>query len=155
MPSTVSSRLSISIDPQLNSSISKAARKERISSLLSSFGLLNQANTLIGTPIRKGVSGGQKRRVSVASQLITSPKILFLDEPTSGLDSAASYEVMNFVRNIAKKHKVLVIASIHQPSTTTFELFDKLMLMSKGKVVYNGAVKGVGDYFAGMGYEVS
>lgn len=91
----------------------------------------------------------------MASQLITSPKILFLDEPTSGLDSAASYEVMKFVRDIAKKHKVLVIASIHQPSTTTFELFDKLMLLSKGKVVYNGVVKQLGDYFAGLGYEVS
>ncbi|EOA89268.1 hypothetical protein ACJQWK_09427 [Exserohilum turcicum] len=135
-------------------SISKAARKERISSLLSSFGLQNQADTLIGTPIRKGVSGGQKRRVSVASQLITSPKILFLDEPTSGLDSAASFEVMNFVKNIAKKYKVLVIASIHQPSTTTFELFDKLMLISRGKVVYNGAVKELKGYFAGLGYEI-
>lgn len=92
--------------------------------------------------------------MSVASQLITSPRILFLDEPTSGLDSAASYEVMNFVRNIAKKHGVLVIASIHQPSTTTFELFDKLMLLSRGKVVYNGAVKEVGEYFAGVGYQV-
>lgn len=93
--------------------------------------------------------------MSVASQLITSPKILFLDEPTSGLDSAASFEVMNFVKNIAKKYKVLVIASIHQPSTTTFELFDKLMLISRGKVVYNGAVKELKGYFAGLGYEVS
>jgi ABC-type multidrug transport system ATPase subunit len=88
------------------SSVSKAERKVRIEGLLSAFGLQNQANTLIGTPIRKGVSGGQKRRVSVASQLITTPKILFLDEPTSGLDSAASFEVMQFVRNNAKKHKV-------------------------------------------------
>jgi ABC-type multidrug transport system ATPase subunit len=88
------------------SSVSKAERKVRIEGLLSAFGLQNQANTLIGTPIRKGVSGGQKRRVSVASQLITTPKILFLDEPTSGLDSAASFEVMQFVRNIAKKYKV-------------------------------------------------
>jgi len=109
---------------------------------------------LIGTPIRKGVSGGQKRRVSVAGQLITSPKILFLDEPTSGLDSAASYEVMKFVRDIAKKYKVLVIASIHQPSTTTFELFDKLMLLSRGRVAYNGEVKQVKRYFAGLSYEV-
>jgi ABC-type multidrug transport system ATPase subunit len=88
------------------SSVSKAERNVRIEGLLSAFGLQNQANTLIGTPIRKGVSGGQKRRVSVASQLITTPKILFLDEPTSGLDSAASFEVMQFVRNVAKKHKV-------------------------------------------------
>jgi ABC-type multidrug transport system ATPase subunit len=87
-------------------SVTKAERKARIEGLLSAFGLQNQADTLIGTPIRKGISGGQKRRVSVASQLITSPKILFLDEPTSGLDSAASYEVMKFVRDIAKKHNV-------------------------------------------------
>ena len=78
----------------------------RINSLIAAFGLQGQAETLIGTPIRKGISGGQTRRVSVASQLITSPKILFLDEPTSGLDSLASFEVINFVRDIAKKHKV-------------------------------------------------
>lgn len=89
-----------------HSSVTKRERKDRIENLLSAFGLQNQADTLIGTPIRKGVSGGQKRRVSVASQLITSPKILFLDEPTSGLDSAASYEVMSFVRDVAKKNKV-------------------------------------------------
>jgi ABC-type multidrug transport system ATPase subunit len=80
---------------------------------------------------------------------------LFLDEPTSGLDSAASYEVMKFVRDIAKKYKVLVIASIHQPSTITFESFDKLMLLSRGKVCYNGPVSEVKDYFAGLGYSVS
>ena len=139
----------------MNSSISKADRKARIERLLSSFGLQYQADTLIGTPIRKGVSGGQKRRVSVASQLITSPKILFLDEPTSGLDSAASYEVIKFVRDVAKQHKVIVIASIHQPSTTTFELFDKLMLLSRGKVCYNGPIKEVKKYFGGLGYDVS
>jgi ABC-type multidrug transport system ATPase subunit len=68
--------------------------------------LRNQAHTIIGTPIRKGISGGQKRRVSVASQLITGPKILFLDEPTSGLDSAASWEVMSFVKQVAKQNNV-------------------------------------------------
>lgn len=73
---------------------------------MTAFGLSGQANNLIGTPIRKGISGGQKRRVSVASQLITSPKLLFLDEPTSGLDSAASFEVISFVKDIAKRHNV-------------------------------------------------
>lgn len=88
------------------SSVPKTERKARISSLIGAFGLQGQSETLIGTPIRKGLSGGQKRRVSVAAQLITSPKVLFLDEPTSGLDSAASFEVINFVRDIAKKYKV-------------------------------------------------
>ncbi|KAH3952835.1 hypothetical protein HBH70_032440 [Parastagonospora nodorum] len=129
-------------------------RKARIESLLRAFGLQDQAETLIGTPLRKGVSGGQKRRVSVASQLVGGPRILFLDEPTSGLDSAASREVVGVLRGIARKYKVLIIASIHQPSTTTFEMFDKLMLLSKGKVAYNGPVEGVRGYFGGLGYEM-
>lgn len=65
-----------------------------------------QANTIVGTPIKKGLSGGQKKRLGVASRLITDPKILFLDEPTSGLDSALSYEVINYIRNIGKRNNV-------------------------------------------------
>lgn len=83
----------------------------RIESLIDSFGLRDQAETIIGTPIRKGISGGQKRRVSVASQLLTGPKLLFLDEPTSGLDSAASWEVMSFVKKVAKRNNVSIILS--------------------------------------------
>jgi ABC-type multidrug transport system ATPase subunit len=74
--------------------------------LLTAFGLNSCSDTLVGTAIRKGISGGQKRRVSVASQLVTGPKILFLDEPTSGLDSTASREVMSFIRKIANDLKV-------------------------------------------------
>ena len=64
------------------------------------------ANTIVGTPIRKGLSGGQKKRLEVASRLVTDPKILFLDEPTSGLDSALSFEVMNYIKQIGKKNNV-------------------------------------------------
>lgn len=84
----------------------KSERVARIKTLLEAFGIQNQASTLVGTPIRKGISGGQKRRVSVASQLITCPKILFLDEPTSGLDSTASYEVISYVKKLARANKV-------------------------------------------------
>ncbi|KAI4918459.1 hypothetical protein J4E90_002843 [Alternaria incomplexa] len=108
---TVRETLYFAAQLALPSSIPPSSRKTLITSLLTSFGLTLQSNTLIGTPIRKGVSGGQKRRVSVASQLITSPRILFLDEPTSGLDSAASYEVIKFVRDIAKKYRILVVAT--------------------------------------------
>ncbi|KAF2837618.1 putative ABC transporter [Patellaria atrata CBS 101060] len=149
---TVKETLYFAAKLSLPSSVGHHERLARIQDLLASFGLQKQADTLIGTPIRKGISGGQKRRVSCASQLITSPRILFLDEPTSGLDSAASYEVISFVRNIAKRHNLLVIASIHQPSTATFDLFDKLLLLSEGKTAYNGPVPKVRDYFDSLGF---
>lgn len=87
-------------------SITKTEVKNRVSKMVESFGLTSQRSTLIGTPVQKGISGGQKRRVSVATQLMTGPRVLYLDEPTSGLDSTASYEVMSFIRNIAREHKV-------------------------------------------------
>jgi hypothetical protein len=134
--------------------VSKNERLRLIDEMLVAFGLQGQANTLIGSPLRKGISGGQKRRVSVASQLITSPKILFLDEPTSGLDSAASFEVINYIRNIAKKHNLIIIASIHQPSTRTFRLFDRLLLLSQGRTVYNSSVAEVPQYFESLGHAI-
>lgn len=103
---TVRETLNFAARLSLPSDITKLERISRIEALITAFGLQGQANTLIGTAIRKGISGGQKRRVSVAAQLITSPKLLFLDEPTSGLDSAASFEVISFVKDIAKKHNV-------------------------------------------------
>ncbi|KAK0711016.1 P-loop containing nucleoside triphosphate hydrolase protein [Lasiosphaeris hirsuta] len=134
------------------SSLPKRERIARIDGLLDSFGLRDQANTLIGTPIRKGISGGQKRRVGVASQLITSPKILFLDEPTSGLDSAASWEVINYLKGVAKRNNLIVIASIHQPSTSVFNLFDKLLLLSAGKPHYFGPVATIDAHFTALGH---
>ncbi|KAK3357604.1 P-loop containing nucleoside triphosphate hydrolase protein [Lasiosphaeria hispida] len=136
------------------SSLPKRERIARIDGLLDSFGLREQANTLIGTPIRKGISGGQKRRVGVASQLITSPKILFLDEPTSGLDSAASWEVINYLKGVAKRNNLIVIASIHQPSTSVFNLFDKLLLLSGGKPHYFGPITTINAHFTALGREL-
>jgi ABC-type multidrug transport system ATPase subunit len=81
-------------------------RVARIEELLEAFGLREQADTLVGTPLRKGISGGQKRRVGVASQLVTGAKVLFLDEPTSGLDSVAGWEVVRFLRAVAKRERV-------------------------------------------------
>lgn len=132
----------------------RAGRKAMTDRLLSAFGLNSAAENLIGTPIRKGISGGQKRRVSVASQLVTSPKILFLDEPTSGLDSTASREVMSYIRQVARELKLVVIASIHQPSAQTFALFDKLALLSQGKLCYFGPVSEVDPYFERIGFPV-
>lgn len=88
--------------------VTRAEARARVSKLIDAFGLVDQRHTLIGTPLRKGISGGQKRRVSVATQLVTEPRVLYLDEPTSGLDSTASYEVMSFIRDIAIERNVRI-----------------------------------------------
>lgn len=136
------------------SSLSKRERAARIDGLLESFGLREQADTIIGTPFRKGISGGQKRRVGIASQLITSPEVLFLDEPTSGLDSAASFEVMRHLKDVAARLGLVVVASIHQPSTSTFNLFDRLLLLSGGRTHYFGAPGAIFAYYESVGHPV-
>jgi ABC-type multidrug transport system ATPase subunit len=149
---TVKETLYFAAQLSLSRSVTAVERIRRIHELLQAFGLTNQANTLIGTLLKKGISTGQKRRLSVASQLISAPKVLFLDEPTSGLDSAASFKVMSYVRQVAKTNRLIVIASIHQPSTATFELFDKLLLLSGGKVCFSGLVNEVKPYFDSIGF---
>ncbi|KAL9592691.1 MAG: hypothetical protein Q9179_006460 [Wetmoreana sp. 5 TL-2023] len=152
---TVRETLDFAARLSLPSSVTSEERKRRVGDLLLSFGLREQANTLVGTPIRKGISGGQKRRLSIASLLITGPKILFLDEPTSGLDSTASFEVIKYLKKVVRQHKqLIVIASIHQPSTTTFDLFDKLLLLSEGQTCYFGAVTSTRAYMETRGSPV-
>ena len=151
---TVRETVDFSARLSLSSSVSKRDRIARVDSLLTAFGLTKQAHNLIGTPLRKGVSGGQKRRTSVAAQIITNPFILFLDEPTSGLDSAASFEIVSHLRQVARRYNLLVVASIHQPSTATFQLCDKLLLLSQGKSCYYGPVAKVPTYFESAGFPI-
>lgn len=151
---TVRETISFALRLSSAGNISRSLRQQRVNRMLAAFGLTSKADTLIGTPIRKGVSGGEKRRTSIAAQLITQPRILFLDEPTSGLDSTASYEVISYLRKYARQHQILVVASIHQPSTSTFNLFDKLLLLSQGKPCYFGTLRGLKPYFALVGQTI-
>ncbi|KAK9243337.1 P-loop containing nucleoside triphosphate hydrolase protein [Lipomyces tetrasporus] len=133
---------------------------QNVDSVIARLGLSDQANTKIGTPIQRGLSGGQKRRVSVGEKLVAntggddsdSVVVLVLDEITSGLDAVAAYEVVSRVKEFAAVTGMIVVASIHQPSTATFTLFDSLMLLSQGKQVYFGPVNQVTDYFAKQGH---
>ncbi|OAA65760.1 ATP-binding cassette sub-family G member 5 [Niveomyces insectorum RCEF 264] len=139
----------------LPSSVSRREAFRRVDDLITSFGLQSQAHTIVGTPIKKGLSGGQKKRLGVASRLVTSPHILFLDEPTSGLDSALSAEVIRYIKEIGKRNNLIIISSIHQPSTSTYQMFDKLALLSLGKTCYFGPVHEAPAYFARIGYPMA
>ncbi|CAG8478565.1 1426_t:CDS:10 [Diversispora eburnea] len=123
-----------------------------VQNIIEEFGLERVADSKIGTVFVRGVSGGEKRRCAIASQVITLPNIIFLDEPTTGLDSAAAYNVMNAIKNMAQRHKLTVIASIHQPSTETYSLFDKLLILGSGKTLYFGERESALTYFDELGY---
>ncbi|KAI9890117.1 MAG: hypothetical protein M1814_004516 [Vezdaea aestivalis] len=144
---TVTETIDFAARLSLEKFASVAERKQHVRELVQAFGLADAGSTLIGTSLRSGVSGGQKRRVSVAAQLVTAPKLLLLDEPTSGLDAFASREVMAYIRQVAKEYNLLVIASIHQPGTSTFNLFDSLMLLSGGKTCYFGLLSEIKSHF--------
>ncbi|KAF1733659.1 ABC transporter G family member 15 [Beauveria bassiana] len=138
----------------LPSKTSKKDALQRVDDLINSFGLHAQRDTIVGTPIKKGLSGGQKKRLGIASRLVTNPKILFLDEPTSGLDSALSFEVCSYIKSIGRQNNLIIIASIHQPSSATFRQFDKLCLLSGGKTCYYGPVSDASSYFNMIGYSI-
>ena len=172
------------------SNITPEVLAQRIDTTLAELGLTDVAHQRIGNAIQRGISGGQKRRVTLGAALVTMPKILLLDEPTSGLDSRASREVIQAgkyislyrrtltvdtfwvssfvvffsyscffylllrtlsprldtddlpVKNIAVRHGMIVIASIHQPNWETFALFDKLLLLAQGQTMYFGPIGG-------------
>ncbi|ONK74133.1 uncharacterized protein A4U43_C03F3110 [Asparagus officinalis] len=135
---TVKEAVYYSAELQLPNSMSKSEKRQRAEVTIKEMGLQDAVNTSIGGVHSKGISGGQRRRVSICIEILTRPKLLFLDEPTSGLDSAASFHVMNRIANLAKFDDMNTIASIHQPSSEVFELFDNLCLLSSGITVYFG-----------------
>ncbi|KAI3952672.1 hypothetical protein MKX01_013634 [Papaver californicum] len=137
---------------QLPDSMTTSEKKERVETTIKDMGLHEARNTRIGGWNIKGLSGGEKRRVSICVEILTRPKLLFLDEPTSGLDGAASYHVMNRIVKLSRQYRMTVIASIHQPSGEVFNLFHNLCLLSSGRTIYFGPVAAVNEFFALNGF---
>ncbi|WVO24277.1 uncharacterized protein IAS62_005641 [Cryptococcus decagattii] len=117
------------------------------------LGLRDAADTVVGGPLRKGISGGEKRRLSIGCVLVTLPSILILDEPTSGLDAFTSYLLLLMLSQLARRGRT-VILSIHAPRSDAFEIFDRIALLSKGKIVYSGLRKDCLAWFYSLGHEI-
>ncbi len=126
---------------------------KRIERLLEQLGLQGTEDVLIGSPEKKGISGGQRKRVNLAMELLTDPSILFLDEPTSGLSSEDALSVMRTLRGLADEGKTILL-TIHQPSLEAFRLMDNLVLIAKdanspepGRLAYYGPAYPDAVYF--------
>ena len=99
------------------------------------------------------VSGGERKRVNIGSELLTDPAIILLDEPTSGLDSTSAVALMRILDSLAREEGKTIITSIHQPSSAVFFGFDKLMLLADGNVVYFGTPKDSLEHVKKLGLE--
>ncbi|KAK4193266.1 putative ATP-dependent permease precursor [Podospora australis] len=139
---------------RLPKDMGRAAKEQRVLEVEKQLGIHHIRDSLIGSEEGKGrgISGGEKRRVSIACELVTSPSILFLDEPTSGLDAYNAYNVIECLVTLAKTYKRTVIFTIHQPRSNIVALFDRLILLAQGKTVYSGPMHQCQDYFDHIGY---
>ncbi|MCL7037086.1 hypothetical protein MKW94_007755 [Papaver nudicaule] len=147
---TVEETLMFSAEFRLPRSLSKSKKKARVQALIDQLGLRNAAKTVIGDEGHRGVSGGERRRVSIGIDIIHDPIILFLDEPTSGLDSTSAYMVVKVLQRIAQSGSIVVM-SIHQPSSRILGLLDRLIFLSRGQTVYSGSPSNIPRYFSEFG----
>ncbi|KAI1254649.1 hypothetical protein MGN70_003663 [Eutypa lata] len=139
---------------RLPRAMSRAAKEHRVWEVEKQLGIYHIRDSLIGSEEGKGrgISGGEKRRVGIACELVTSPSILFLDEPTSGLDAFNAFNVIECLVTLAKTYKRTVIFTIHQPRSNIVALFDRLILLAQGKTVYSGPFSQCQEYFDNIGY---
>jgi ATP-binding cassette subfamily G (WHITE) protein 2 (SNQ2) len=127
-------------------------KEQRVKDLLMTLRLDTVADSMVGDMEARGISGGQRRRLSIGVEMVHLPKMLFLDEPTTGLDSASANEVVSVLRILTNQHRT-VICTIHQPSAKCFSMFDKVLLLGEGRTIYFGAMKEMQSYFMNCVYQ--
>ncbi|KJZ78193.1 hypothetical protein HIM_02231 [Hirsutella minnesotensis 3608] len=150
---TVRETLRFAAGLRLPSFMSSAEKVRRADEVLMKMGLKDCAETVVGSNIVKGISGGEKRRVSIAIQILTDPRILLVDEPTSGLDAFTANSIMDVLKGLASEGRT-VILTIHQARADLFNHFGNVLLLARGgSTAYAGPAKGMLGYFGKQGYE--
>lgn len=138
---TVEEHLRFMAKLKMGNEYGKEEQERRVKSVMRDLGLDKIATTIIGTRTRKGISGGEKKRLAFASEILTSPPILICDEPTSGLDAFLAYQVVCVLKKLAETRNMTIVLTIHQPSSQVFALFDSVYMMVNGGVAFCGSLQ--------------
>lgn len=147
---TVRETLQFTANIRLPDSTTPAEKIRRVEDVMTRLRLTKCQNTRIGDQqFDKGISGGERKRVNIANELLHDPSVLLADECTSGLDSSSAFTVINQLRDLCREGRT-VIASIHQPSSQMFLLFDQIMLLTAGRLAYLGPPAVVQTYFSSI-----
>ncbi|XP_042058561.1 ABC transporter G family member 9-like [Salvia splendens] len=139
---------------RLPGTLTKADKAQHAEGVIAQLGLSRCRNSIIGGPFLRGVSGGERKRVSIGQEMLINPSLLFLDEPTSGLDSTTAQKIVSTLWELANGGRTVVM-TIHQPSSRLFYMFHKVLLLSEGNPLYFGKGDGVLDYFSSVGFTPS
>mmetsp|Transcript_2744 Transcript_2744/g.3903 ORF Transcript_2744/g.3903 Transcript_2744/m.3903 type:complete len:647 (+) Transcript_2744:262-2202(+) len=148
---TVRENIQFAAALRLPASVSKEEKEERVIEVMSQLRLGKVSDQYVGTEMLRGVSGGERKRASIAMALVTRPGMLFLDEPTTGLDASTATLVVELLHKLTMSGKTIV-CSIHQPRYKIYKLFDRFSLLSEGRTVYHGRGDEAVQYFANIGY---
>jgi len=134
--------------------LTEPEKMSRLENAIAIMKMERAQNNYVGGIYRKGISGGEKKRLNIGFELLGDPSIIFLDEPTSGLDSYTSFIIMTLLRQISVDNNIIVVYTIHQPSIETFNLFDNLLILDRGRNIYFGKAQKAIDYYAQLDYPV-
>ncbi|GMP48038.1 hypothetical protein CsSME_00015535 [Camellia sinensis var. sinensis] len=140
---------------RLPNTLSKNEKITMAESVISELGLTKCENTIIGNSFIRGVSGGERKRVSIAHEMLINPSLLILDEPTSGLDSTAAYRLVERMGEMAEKGRRTVVMSVHQPSSRVYRMFESVLVLSEGRCIYFGKGSEAMTYFHSLGFSPS
>ncbi|XP_059306431.1 ABC transporter G family member 14-like isoform X1 [Lycium ferocissimum] len=139
---------------RLPQSLGRVEKVRHVEHVIAELGLNKCRNSMIGGPLFRGISGGEKKRVSIGQEMLINPSLLLLDEPTSGLDSTTALRILNTVKRLASGGRTVII-TIHQPSSQLYYMFDKVVLLSEGSPIYYGPASSALEYFSSIGFSIS